>query len=181
MEASVSASYKPLEVQILKDLAGKVIKDPSPDSYFSEDWTWTLKQEDISYLTFIHESIERNLYYVSLMTIHLLRHNMPVDVKVILTYKYESGQWNYYEMRVQSITFPPQKNYAANVKMYMDYDFLPALVVKNNSSQFLFVAGYWMQNGEMTRFAVELEPRQKKTIAYGPAPDDYGVHFAYAE
>ena len=92
--AYASCSAKPLESQILKDLVGQVISDPSPDSYFPSEWTWTLKSGDISYLSYIHETVKSS-YYVVLMTMHLKRYQMPVDVKVILTYYtiMASGNW----------------------------------------------------------------------------------------
>ena len=176
----VSYAAKPMESQILRDLDGQVITDPSPDSYFPSSWSWTIKLKDISYLTFIHETSQSS-YYVAIATIHMKRHQMPVDVKVILTYMNNNNGWALSNMQVQSITFPSQRDYSSCVKMYMDYDFMPALVVKNTCNCKLFIAGAYVYDGETTRFAVELEPDEETTLAYGPAPQRYSIHFAYRE
>ena len=178
--AYASCSAKPLEAQILKDLVGQVVTDPSPDCYFPSGWSWTIKSGDISYLTFIHETAKSS-YYVALVTMHLKRYQMPVDVKVVLTYYYNNGSWELGDMRVNSLTFPGQRNYASSVQIYMDYDFFPSLVVKNVSGYRLFIAGAYTANGEQERFAVELEPGEESAVAMGPAPDDYAIHFAYRE
>lgn len=175
-----SCFAKPLESQVIKDLVGQVISDPSPDSYFPSGWTWTIQSGDISYLTFIHEA-EKSTHYVAILTMHLKRYQMPVDVKVILTYYNNNGRWNLGDLKVQSLTFPSQRNYASQVEMYMDYDFFPSLVVKNNSNYRLFIAGSYTDEGEQHRFAVELEPNDETAVAIGPAPDKYAIHFAYRE
>lgn len=178
--AYASCYAKPLESQILKDLVGQVISDPSPDSYFPSEWTWTLKSGDISYLSYIHETVKSS-YYVVLMTMHLKRYQMPVDVKVILTYYYNNGKWELGDLKVQSLTFPGQQNYASRVQIYMDYDFFPSLVVKNNSNYQLFIAGSYTVDGERHRFATELEPNEETVVAIGPEPDQFAIHFAYRE
>lgn len=174
-----SCSAKPTEVQILKDLVGQVISDPSSDSYFPSDWSWTIKSKDIAYLTFLHERNESS-YYVALVTIHLKRYQMPVDVKVVLTYLKNNG-WYLNDLTIQSLTFPSQRSYKSCVKIYMDYDFFPSLVVENTCNYRLFVAGSYSNEGREERFAVELEPYEKSTIAIGSEPDRYAIHFAYME
>lgn len=176
----ITCSAKPLESQILKDLVGQVITDPSPNSYFPTTWSWTIKSGDISYLSFIHET-DKSSYYIALMTIHLKRYQMPVDVKVVLQYQNKNSYWGLSDLQVQSITFPSQRNYASCVQIYMDYDFFPSLIVKNTCSCRLFIAGSYTDKGKQERFAVELEPNQESTIAVGPAPEKYSIHFAYRE
>lgn len=171
---------KPGEVQILRDLVGKVITDPSENSYFPDSWSWTIKSGEIRYLSFEHETSNYD-YYIALMTIHLKRREMPVDVKVVLQYKLTRGAWRFDQLKVQSITFPKQTNYASYVEIYMDYDFMPSLVVKNNSKMTLFVAGAYTTKGTYKRFCTELEPNKTSTIGIGPAPDKYEIHFAYKE
>jgi hypothetical protein len=90
-----------------------------------------------------------------------------------------AGDWK--DLQVQSIIFPSQRNYASCVQLYMDYDFFPSLVVKNTCNCRLFIAGSYVDKGKQDRFAVELEPDQESTIAIGPAPDKYSIHFAYRE
>ena len=173
-------SAKPLESQVIKDLWGQVIKDPSPNSYFPDGWSWTIKRGDIEYLTFINETVKPT-YYVALVTIHLKRYQMPVDAKVVLTYMYNNNTWQLTNLQMSSLTFPSQRNYSSCVQIYMDYDFMPALVVKNTCGCLLFIAGAYGDNGKQQRFAVELDPNEESTIAIGPAPEKYSIHFAYRE
>lgn len=171
---------KPLESQILRDLVGKVITDPSEDSYFPKNWSWTIKSGEIKYLSFIHETSNYD-YYIALMTIHLKRREMPVDVKVLLQYKLYKGTWHYDQLTVQSLTFPKQQNYKSYVEIYMDYDFMPSLVVKNKSNMRLFVAGAYTTKSTYKRFCTEVEPGESNTIGIGPSPEKYEIHFAYRE
>lgn len=179
IESSFSLRNPP-ESQILQDLVGKVIIDPSPNSYFPISWSWTIKKGDISHLTTIHETIESN-YYIALITIHLKRRQMPVDVKAIIQYRLVDKRWQYDKLIIQNLSFPPQQNYKSCINIYEDYDFVPSLMVKNSCNMTLFVAGSYMATGEPVRFCVELEPYQEEAIAIGPSINKYSIHFAYRE
>ena len=165
------------EEQIKRDLVGLVIRDPSPQSYFSKNWTWTIKPNEIIGLTISQESPTNDGYSVY-ATIHLKRRQMPVNVDVVIKY---TKKRQFAMLTVKKIYFPSQTDYSSCVDIYMDYDFFPSLVVKNKCNMTLFVAGAYTEKGEMNRFAIELDPYQETAIGVGPAPESYSIHFAYKE
>ena len=167
--------------QIKQDLVGIVIRDPAPNSYFPKDWTWTLKRNEIADVTIKNEAKPSGSQYNATITIHLKRHQLSVDVDAIIRYRQAGGGWKYDGLTVQRITFPPQQDYSSNVNIYMAYDFMPSLMVKNTSGMALFVAGSYTTKGETNRFCAELEPYEEKMLGFGPSPDSYSIHFAYKE
>ncbi len=184
VENGTSVSPQPSMIsteQIKQDLVGLVIRDPSPNSYFPKDWTWTLKRNEITSVTIKNEVKTNSNQNNATVTIHLKRHQLSVDVDAVIRYRQTGSVWKYEGLTVQRITFPPQQDYRSYVKLYMDYDFMPSLMVKNTSGMALFVAGSYTTKGETTRFSAELEPYEEKRLGFGPSPDSYSIHFAYKE
>lgn len=176
-----SVSYLSRE-RVKQDLIGTVIKDPSPQSYFPSGWSWTLKEHEITNINFNQGgAMIANDCTTIKATLFLLRRQMKVNVDVVLKYKQINDVLKYDGLTVQKIYFPSQQDYSSYVKIYMDYDFMPSLVVKNTSNMTLFVAGSYTSKGETTRFSAELEAHESKTLGIGPTPDSYNVHFAYKE
>lgn len=174
--------YSLTKERIKQDLVGTVIQDPSPQSYFPSNWSWTLKEYEITHININQGgALIANDCTTIKATIFLLRRQMKVNVDVVLKYKLINDELRYDGLTVEKIYFPSQQDYSSYVRIYMDYGFMPCLIVKNTSDMTLFVAGSYTSKGETTRFSAELEPYESKTLGYGPTPDSYGVHFAYME
>lgn len=105
--------------RVKQDVVGTVIKDPSPNSYFPKDWTWTLKRNEIVGVTIKNEAKPSSNQSNATVTIHLKRHQLSVDVDAIIRYRQAGGGWKYDGLTVQRITFPPQQDYSSNVNIYI--------------------------------------------------------------
>lgn len=73
---------------------------------------------------------------------------------------------------------PSQTDYSQYVRLEMDYDFMPTLVLHNNSNMTLFVGGDWSANAEPERFGCIIDPQSSASIAIGLI-NSYHIHFAY--
>jgi len=162
--------------KIARDLVGQVVTDP-PQTYFPEEWKWTLDKGEIESVD-IKKTKKDSKNYNAAIIAHLKRGLLKIDAKIFVKYQYDGKKWVLTKTEMKSLTIPKQKDYSHQVELFMDYDFLPALMLKNNGDKTLFVRVEAVSNGEKEYFSTIVEPYKETMVAMG-AVQSYKVLYAY--
>ena len=162
--------------KIARDLIGQVVTDP-PQTYFPEEWKWTLEKGEIESVD-IKKTKKDSKNYNAAIIAHLKRGLLKIDAKIFVKYQYDGKKWVLTKTEMKSLTIPKQKDYSHQVELYMDYDFLPALMLKNKGDKTLFVRVEAVSNGEKEYFSTIVEPYKETMVAMG-AVQSYKVLYAY--
>ena len=165
------------EIELADDLIGQIIYDPSENSYFPEDWSWTLQQGEVLGVDVLARDVLQDSQNIRVLT-HLHRDAIKIDAELTMHYVKSGNGYILQSTAVNKLIIPSQTDYSQYVKLEMDYDFLPMLMLHNNSNMTLFVGGDWLSNSGPERFGCILAPNASKTIAIGNITS-YHIHFAY--
>ena len=162
---------------IARDLVGQVITDP-PQTYFPEEWSWTLRQGEVLSVD-IKQAKKNSKKYAAIIIAHLKRGHLLVNAKMHVRYHYNGKKWVLTSTEVKILNIPRQKDYSQYVSLRMDYDFLPTLMLKNNCDRGLFVRVELLDaDGERKFMSVIVEPYKEASVGIG-APQEYRVVYAY--
>ena len=160
------------------DLIGQIVRDPSEDGYFPEEWSWQIKEDEVlSVSELSRRSATDGNTYVNVLA-HLHRGELKVDVEMELVYQQISNGGKLLYSSTKALTIPSQPDYSNYIEMKMEYDFFPTLVAYNNSDYTLFVAGDYTVNST-ERFATIIEPHSSANIMMMGDAKSYHIHFAY--
>ena len=165
------------EVELADDLIGQIIYDPSENSYFPEDWSWTIGPGEVLSV----DELSRDLFQDSLnirVLVHLHKDAIKIDAELIMHYVKNRNGYTLQSTTVNKFTLLSQTDYSQHVTLEMDYTFMPLLMLYNNSDMTLLVGGEWSSKSNSKRFITFVEPHSSETIAMG-AFTSYNIHFAY--
>lgn len=178
MPVAVFAQKKGFEQTVARDLVGQVVTDPQT-KYFPEEWKWQLQQGEVLSVEIL-KAKNNAKWYVANINAHLKRRNLKIDARMFVKYHFDGKKWLLVETRMKSLSFPKQKDFSQYIKLYMDYDFMPAFVAKNTSDKTLFVhVAVLNSKGETEYFNTIIDPYKESTLYIGPAPEKYKIVFAY--
>lgn len=159
-----------------KDLVGQIVYEPSDNGYFPQEWRWKIEDGEVLSVQEINRLYGNDEIIV---LAHLHRGETRIDAEMVLKYSTAGRDRKIMSSKVLKLIIPTQPDFSQYIKLRMDYDFLPSLVLYNKSDMTLFVGGdYSFNEGKMTKFAGVFEPNSSKTIAIGGI-DSYHIHFAY--
>ena len=171
--------------ELANDLIGQIIYDPSDNGYFTKEWRWTIQQGEVLGVDKLSTNFSiRRIYGIEeeamniTVLAHLQRDAIKIDAELILHYVKNGDGYILKSSTVTKLIIPSQTDYSQYVRLEMDYDFLPALKLYNNSNMTLFVGGDWLSNSGPERFGCILAPNASQTIAIGNITS-YHIHFAY--
>lgn len=159
------------------DLVGQIIYEPSENGYFPQKWRWTIGQGEVLGV----EVLARDVFLDNLnirVLAHLHRDAIKIDTELIMHYVKNEIEYILQSTTVTKLIIPSQTDYSQYVRLEMDYDFIPTLMLYNNSDMTLFVGGDWSSNAEPKRFVSIVEPNSSESIAIGNIRS-YHIHFAY--
>jgi hypothetical protein len=165
------------EVELADDLIGQIIYDPSENSYFPEDWSWTIGPGEVLSV----DELSRDLFQDSVnirVLVHLHKDAIKIDSELIMHYVKNRNGYTLQSTTVNKFTLLPQTDYSQHVTLEMDYTFMPLLMLYNNSDMTLLVGGEWSSKSNSKRFITFVEPHSSETIAMGTFTS-YNIHFAY--
>jgi hypothetical protein len=165
------------EVELADDLIGQIIYDPSENSYFPEDWSWTIGPGEVLSV----DELSRDLFQDSVnirVLVHLHKDAIKIDSELIMHYVKNRNGYTLQSTTVNKFTLLPQTDYSQHVTLEMDYTFMPLLMLYNNSDLTLLVGGEWSTKSNSKRFITFVEPNSSETITMN-AVTSYNIHFAY--
>ena len=165
------------EIELADDLIGQIIYDPSENSYFPEDWSWTLQQGEVLGVDVLAHDVLQDSQNIRVLT-HLHRDAIKIDAELTMHYVKSGNGYILQSTTVNKFTLLPQTDYSQHVTLEMDYTFMPLLMLHNNSDMTLLVGGEWSSKSNSKRFITFVEPNSSETIAMG-AFTSYNIHFAY--
>lgn len=159
------------------DLAGLVIYEPSDNGYFPKSWSWKIKRSEVLSVDVLARDAFLDNLNIRVLA-HLHRDALKIDAELIMHYVKNGNGYILKSSTVTKLIVPSQTDYSQYVRLEMDYDFMPTLVLYNNSNMTLFVGGDWSANAEPKRFGCIIEPNSSVSIAIGLI-NSYHIHFAY--
>ena len=165
------------EVELADDLIGQIIYDPSENSYFPEDWSWTIKQGEVLGVDVLARDFLQDCQNIRVL-VHLHKDAIKIDAELTMHYVKSGNGYTLQSTTVNKFTLLPQTDYSQHVTLEMDYTFMPLLMLHNNSDMTLLVGGEWSSKSNSKRFITFVEPNSSETIAMG-AFTSYNIHFAY--
>lgn len=175
-----------LIVNLDEDVLGLTVRNPSENNYFSKDFYWKIKTED---LLFVSE-LSRNEKYDGTTDItamvHLHKGELHVDAEMVLTYAPKNGDMVLQSYRTTDLYIPVQKDYSEYIELRREDIIFSNLMADNHSDMRLFVAGYFFYEnspGEIKRFSTTIEPHSTACVTYWLGGDisNYHVYFAYKQ
>lgn len=162
---------------IARDLIGQVIADPS-ETIFPDGWQWRLERGEVLSVD-IKKAQKKGKIYVAIIIAHLKRGHLLVDMKMYVKYQYNGKKWVLKETTMKALNIPKQKDYSQYVRLYMDYDFLPTLMLKNSSDKNLFVCVELQDSdGKLMRQSHIVEPIAETSVCIGVV-SNYRIVYAY--
>ncbi len=162
---------------LVGDLAGQVIYEPSDNGYFPKSWSWKIRREEVLSVDVLARDAFLDNLNIRVLA-HLHRDALKIDAELIMHYVKNGNGYILHSSTVTKLIVPSQTDYSQYVRLEMDYDFMPTLVLHNNSNMTLFVGGDWSANAEPKRFGCIIEPNSSVSIAIGLI-NSYHIHFAY--
>lgn len=159
------------------DLAGLVIYEPSDNGYFPKSWSWKIKRSEVLSVDVLARDTFLDNLNIRVLA-HLHRDALKIDAELIMHYVKNGNGYILHSSTVTKLIVPSQTDYSQYVRLEMDYDFMPTLVLHNNSNMTLFVGGDWSANAEPERFGCIIDPQSSASIAIGLI-NSYHIHFAY--
>lgn len=163
---------------IINDLIGQIIYDPSENGYFSKEWRWKIENGEVLDVQILGTEYDHANYENISILAHLHRGSIRIDANMILQYARRGNRQILQSSRVTKLIIPKQKDYSQYIELKMDYDLLPALMLYNNSDMTLFV-GLDYSNGEDTNiYGNIVEAHSSQMVAFGNI-QSYHIHFAY--
>lgn len=162
---------------LVGDLAGQVIYEPSDNGYFPKSWSWKIRREEVLSVDVLARDAFLDNLNIRVLA-HLHRDALKIDAELIMHYVKNGNGYILHSSTVTKLIVPSQTDYSQYVRLEMDYDFMPTLVLRNNSNMTLFVGGDWSANAEPKRFGCIIEPNSSVSIAIGLI-NSYHIHFAY--
>lgn len=162
---------------IAHDLVGQVISDP-PKTYFPEEWRWKLERGEVLSVD-VKKAQKNNQKYAAIIIAHLKRGHLLINAKMHVRYHHDGKKWVLTDTSVKVLNIPKQKDYSQYVSLYMDYDFLPTLMLKNSCDRNLFVRVELIDNeGEITYQSHIVEPYNETSVCMGVL-SNYRIVYAY--
>ena len=159
------------------DLTGLVIYEPSDNGYFPKSWSWKIKRSEVLSVDVLARDAFLDNLNIRVLA-HLHRDALKIDAELIMHYVKNGTGYILHSSTVTKLIIPSQTDYSQYVRLEMDYDFMPTLVLHNNSNMTLFVGGDWSANAEPERFGCIIDPQSSASIAIGLI-NSYHIHFAY--
>ena len=175
-----------LIVNLDEDIVGLTVRNPSENNYFSKDFYWKIKKENLLFVSeqSRHKNYDGNTDITAL--VHLHQGELHVDAEIVLTYAPKNGDMVLQSYRTTDLTIPAQKDYSHYIELRREDIIFSNLMVDNHSDIRLFVAGYFYYDDspeQIRRFSTTVEPHSSEyaTSWLGGDINNYHVHFAYKQ